>query len=188
MNRCAWAEGDALYESYHDTEWGVPVFDDALLFEFLVLEGFQAGLSWLTILRKREAFRAAFADFDIETVAAFGDADVERLLGDPGIVRNRAKIAAAVGNARAFLELASRHGSFSEWIWSFVDGRPVQNRWRSRAQVPARSAASDALARDLKRRGFKFVGTTIMYAFMQAAGMVNDHTADCFRHRALARR
>jgi len=172
--------------AYHDLEWGVPVRDDRTLFEFLILEGAQAGLSWATILKKRQGYRRAFADFEPERVARFGDADVERLLADPGIVRNRAKVTAAIGNARAFLELAARQGSFSEWIWSFVEGRPVQNAWRTMAEVPATTPLADAISRELKRRGFRFVGPTILYAHMQATGMVNDHLIGCFRHRELA--
>jgi DNA-3-methyladenine glycosylase I len=163
----------------------VPVRDDRTLFEFLLLEGAQAGLSWSTILRKREGYRSAFAGFDPERVARFGDADVDRLLADPGIVRNRAKVTAAIGNARAFLELAARPGGFSSWIWSFVDGEPVQNAWRSMAEVPAVSPVSEAISRELRRRGFRFVGPTIVYAHMQATGMVNDHLVGCYRHAEL---
>ncbi len=185
--RCAWAQGgDAQYLAYHDHEWGVPVHDDRKLFEFLILEGAQAGLSWSTILKKREGYRAAFADFDPVRVAAFGETETAALLLNPGIVRNRLKIAAAVTNARAFLEVQAEFGSFDAWIWRFVDGRPIVNAWRTQSEVPARTAESDALSKDLVRRGFKFVGSTIMYAHMQATGMVNDHTVDCFRHRALA--
>jgi DNA-3-methyladenine glycosylase I len=181
--RCAWAQGgDAQYLAYHDHEWGVPVHDDRKLFEFLILEGAQAGLSWSTILKKREGYRAAFADFDPVRVAAFGEAEQAALLANPGIVRNRLKIAAAVTNARAFLEVQSEFGSFDAYVWRFVDGRPIVNTWRSREEVPARTAESDALSKDLLKRGFKFVGTTIMYAHMQATGMVNDHTVDCFRY------
>jgi len=166
----------------------VPLHDDRRLFEFLVLEGAQAGLSWITILRKREAYRRAFAGFDPEAVAAFGRRDVTRLLGDAGIVRNRLKIEAAIGNARAFLAVRSEPGGFDAFVWSFVGGAPLQNRWRRPAEVPARTAEAEALSRDLKRRGFRFVGPTICYALMQAVGMVNDHVVDCFRHRQLARR
>lgn len=181
--RCAWAQGgDAQYLAYHDDEWGVPVHDDRRLFEFLILEGAQAGLSWSTILKKREGYRAAFADFDPVRVAAFGEAETAALLLNPGIVRNRLKIAAAVTNARAFLEVQSEFGSFDAYVWRFVDGRPIVNAWRTKSEVPARTAESDALSKDLARRGFKFVGTTIMYAHMQATGMVNDHTVDCFRY------
>ncbi len=184
--RCAWAGSDPLYQAYHDQEWGVPLHDDRLLFEFLILEGAQAGLSWITILRKREAYRRAFAGFDPATVASFDDARVASLLADPGIVRNRLKVASAVGNARAFLAVREEFGSFDAYIWRFVDGRPVRNAWRKLSDVPARTPLSDVMSRDLKRRGFSFVGSTICYAFMQAVGMVNDHTTDCFRWRELA--
>jgi len=179
--RCAWAKNDPLYVDYHDREWGVPVRDDRLLFEFLMLEGAQAGLSWLTILRKREGYRTAFAGLDPAAVARFGQTDVERLLADPGIVRNRLKIESAIHNARAFLRVQEEFGSFSEYVWRFVDGETIQNRWRSIAEVPAKTAESESLSRDLKKRGFRFVGSTICYAHMQATGMVNDHTTDCFR-------
>ncbi len=167
--------------AYHDQEWGVPVHDDTRLFEFLVLEGAQAGLSWQTVLNKREGYRDAFAGFDPGTVAHFTAADEARLRQDPGIVRNRLKIAAAVANARAFLAVQREFGSFDAYLWRFVDGAPVRNRWRTPQEIPARSPQSEALSRDLKRRGFRFVGPTICYAFMQATGMVNDHTIDCFR-------
>ena len=183
--RCAWCGTDPLYVAYHDREWGVPVHDDTRLFEMLTLEGAQAGLSWLTILRKREGYRRAFAGFDIAAVARFGDRDVERLMGDAAIVRNRLKIAAAPRNARAALEIRERHGSLAAFLWRYVDGTPRQNAWPSLAEVPVRTPESDAMARDLKRLGCSFVGSTICYAFMQAVGMVNDHTADCFRHAAL---
>ena len=183
--RCAWCGTDPLYVAYHDREWGVPVHDDTRLFEMLTLEGAQAGLSWLTILRKREGYRHAFAGFDIAAVARFGDRDVERLMGDAAIVRNRLKIAAAPRNARAALEIRERHGSLAAFLWRYVDGTPRQNAWPSLAEVPVRTPESDAMARDLKRLGCSFVGSTICYAFMQAVGMVNDHTADCFRHAAL---
>ncbi|HEV8308038.1 MAG TPA: DNA-3-methyladenine glycosylase I, partial [Methylomirabilota bacterium] len=179
--RCLWVGSDPLYVDYHDREWGVPVHDDRILFEFLILEGAQAGLSWLTILRKREQYRRAFAGFDPERVAAFGARDVRRLLGDTGIVRNRLKIESAIRNARAFLEVQREFGSFDRFQWQFVGGRPKRNRWTSVKQVPARTAESDAMSRELKRRGFTFVGSTICYAHMQAVGMVNDHTRDCFR-------
>ena len=183
--RCAWCGTDPLYVAYHDREWGVPVHDDTRLFEMLTLEGAQAGLSWLTILRKREGYRRAFAGFDIAAVARFGDRDVERLMGDAAIVRNRLKIAAAPRNARAALEIRERHGSLAAFLWRYVDGTPRQNAWPSLAEVPVRTPESDAMARDLKRLGCSFVGSTICYAFMQAVGMVNDHTVDCFRHAAL---
>jgi DNA-3-methyladenine glycosylase I len=183
--RCAWAGSDPLYCDYHDREWGAPVHDDRLLFEFLTLEGAQAGLSWITILRKREAYRAAFAGFDPEAVARFDDARTAALLAGPGIVRNRLKVASAVTNARAFLKVRDEFGSFDAYMWRFVDGRPVQNAWKEIREIPATTPASDALSRDLKKRGFRFVGSTICYAYMQAVGMVNDHTMDCFRWREL---
>jgi DNA-3-methyladenine glycosylase I len=183
--RCSWAGSDPLYQAYHDTEWGVPVHDDRCLFEFLILEGAQAGLSWITILRKRVTYRQAFAGFDPEVVARFGEQDTIRLLADAGIVRNRLKIAAAIGNARAFLKVQEEFGSFSAYQWRFVDGAPLQNAWKSLAEVPASTPVSDALSRDLKQRGFRFVGSTICYAHMQAVGMVNDHTTDCFRWNEL---
>jgi DNA-3-methyladenine glycosylase I len=183
VRRCAWVpEGDPLYVAYHDEEWGVPSHDERHLFELLVLEGAQAGLSWATILRKREGYRRAFAGFDAEKVARFGPREVERLLGDASIVRNRAKIESAIANARAVLELES----LDAYLWSFVGGAPLVNEWRSLAEIPAETAESKAMSKDLKRRGFRFVGPTICYAFMQAAGMVNDHVVDCFRHRAVS--
>jgi DNA-3-methyladenine glycosylase I len=185
--RCEWAGSDPLYVAYHDREWGVPVHDDRLLFEFLVLEGAQAGLSWLTILRKREHYRRAFAGFEPGEVAAFREAEVRTLLADAGIVRNALKIRSAIGNARAVLAVQSELGSLDRFLWQFVDGRPRANSWKSVNEVPARTAESDAMSRELKRRGFSFVGSTICYAFMQAVGMVNDHTTTCFRHRQLAR-
>jgi len=183
--RCPWsAAGDADYLRYHDTEWGVPVRDDRTHFEFLVLEGAQAGLSWSTVLRKRAGYRRAFADFDALRIARFNRRSVERLLADPGIIRNRAKIEATLDNARRFLEIQQEFGSFDAYVWRFVDGRPIVNRWARQDQVPATSAASDALSRDLKARGFRFVGSTIIYAHMQATGLVNDHLVECFRHEA----
>jgi DNA-3-methyladenine glycosylase I len=184
--RCRWAR-EPLDVEYHDREWGVPVRDDRVLFEFLLLEGAQAGLSWSTILRKRGAYRRAFAAFDPRRVALFDAGDVRRLLADEGIVRNRAKVAAAIGNAQAFLSVQAEHGSFAEYLWRFVGGRPLQNRRRSPRSVPAETPLSRALSDDLKRRGFRFVGPTICYAFMQAVGLVNDHTLDCFRHHPVAR-
>ncbi|GAW65462.1 DNA-3-methyladenine glycosylase [Geoanaerobacter pelophilus] len=181
VNRCAWAGSDPLYCAYHDLEWGVPVHDDRLLFEFLTLEGAQAGLSWITILRKREGYRRAFAGFDPEAVARFTDADLVRLAGDEAIVRNRLKIASTRDNARAFLGVREEFGSFDAYLWRFVDGIPLQPARRTLAEVPASTAVSDQLSRDLKKRGFRFVGSTICYAFMQAVGMVNDHTVECFR-------
>ena len=183
--RCAWCGSDPLYVSYHDREWGVPVHDDPRLFEFLVLEGAQAGLSWITILRKREAYRRAFSGFDPEKVARFDAKRVARLLADVGIVRNRLKIESAVKNARAFLAIRDELGSFDAYQWRFVDGRPVKNRWRKLAEIPARTPVSDAFSKDLKQRGFSFVGSTIIYAHMQAVGMVNDHVVDCFRRAEL---
>jgi DNA-3-methyladenine glycosylase I len=183
--RCVWARDDMMIR-YHDEEWGVPVHDDRVLFEFLILEGAQAGLSWETILKKRENYRAAFAGFDSAVVAGFDDAKVAALLEDPGIVRNRLKIASAVTNARAFLAVQSEFGSFDAYVWRFVDGQPRVNAWRSLSELPARTAESDALSRDFQKRGFRFVGSTICYAFMQAVGMVNDHTTECFRYAAVS--
>ncbi len=182
--RCAWAR-DELSIAYHDTEWGVPLHDESGLFEFLVLEGAQAGLSWSTILRKRANYRRAFDRFDARKVARYGAAKIAALLADEGIVRNRLKVAAAVTNAQLFLEVQKEFGSFDAYIWRFVGGRPLQNRWRASETVPALTAESDAMSRDLARRGFKFVGSTICYAFMQATGMVNDHAVTCFRHAEL---
>jgi len=183
--RCAWAGSDALYQKYHDTEWGVPMHDDQRLFEFLILEGAQAGLSWITILRKRENYRAAFDNFDAARIAHYGANKIESLLQDAGIVRNRLKLEAAVVNAQKFLEVQETCGSFDAFLWQFVEGKTRQNAWRSLADVPASTPASDAMSRELKRRGFKFVGTTICYALMQATGMVNDHTVNCFRYKEL---
>lgn len=186
--RCAWAEGDPHLQRYHDEEWGVPLHDDGRLFEMLILEGFQAGLSWLTVLRKRGAFRRAFAGFDPERVAAFGAADVARLENDAGIIRNRAKIRAAVRNAEAFRRVRDEHGSFDTYVWRFVGGVPLMHHPATEADIPATSPESHALSRELKRRGFAFVGPTVIYAFMQATGMVMDHTRACFRHDELASR
>ena len=180
--RCAWCGNDPLYTAYHDKEWGVPVRDDRTLFEFLTLEGAQAGLSWITILRKREAYREAFADFNAEKVARYDSRRVERLLKNPGIVRNRLKVESAVKNARAFLEVQEEFGSFSRYQWGFVGGKPIVNSRKSLSEIPARTEVSDAFSKDLKRRGFSFVGSTIIYAHMQAVGMVNDHIVSCFRH------
>lgn len=185
MNRCGWAGSDPIYYDYHDNEWGVPVHDDRLIFEFLVLEGAQAGLSWITILKKRDNFRQAFDQFDPEKVACYDDEKVASLLSNPGIIRNRLKIQAAIGNARAFLTVQTEFGSFDRYIWGFVDGHPRQNSWTSMNEIPARTPESDALSKDLIRRGFKFVGSTICYAHMQATGMVNDHVVDCFRYEQL---
>jgi DNA-3-methyladenine glycosylase I len=186
IKRCDWVLSDPLYVRYHDDEWGVPVTDDKTLFEFLLLEGAQAGLSWLTILRKRENYRRAFADFDPRKVARFDAEKIERLLKDPGIVRNRAKLASAVKNARAFLAVQEEFGSFAAYQWRFVDGRPVQNRFSNLKEVPPRSEISDAFSKDLRARGFSFVGSTIMYAHMQAVGMVNDHLMTCHRYKPVA--
>lgn len=186
MKRCEWAR-DELMHSYHDHEWGTPVHDDRTLFEFLVLEGAQAGLSWATILKKRPAYRKAFAGFDPAKVARFTAKDEARLLKDEGIVRNRLKIAAAVINAKAFLTVQREFGSFDAYIWRFVDGAPIVNAWKSPKEIPVTTSVSDALSKDLKRRGFKFVGSTICYALMQAIGMVNDHTVDCFRWKEVRR-
>src|SRR5271168_1298988 len=186
MNRCGWAKDD-LAIRYHDEEWGVPVHDDRRWFEFITLEGAQAGLSWDTILRKREAYRSAFKGFEPARVAKFGDRDVTRLLADAGIVRNRLKISSAVGNAKAFLAVQKEFGSFDQYIWRFVGGRPRINKWRAMNQVPARTDESDAMSKELIGRGFKFVGSTICYAMMQATGMVNDHIVDCERYKVVAR-
>jgi DNA-3-methyladenine glycosylase I len=189
MTRCQWApETDPLYLAYHDEEWGVPSHDDRHLFELLVLEGAQAGLSWSTILKKREGYRKAFAGFDADKVARFGPADVERLVQDAGIVRNRAKIEAAIANARATLAVREELGSLDAYLWGLVEGAPIMNRWRTLREIPAETAGSKAMSKDLKRRGFRFVGPTICYAFMQAAGLVNDHVVDCFRYGEVASR
>lgn len=187
MNRCAWATSDPLYLAYHDREWGVPVHDDEKLFAMLLLEGVQAGLSWLTVLRKRNNYRRAYDGFDPEKIAAWDDAKIETLLQDTGIIRNRLKVEAARTNARCFLRVREEFGSFDSFIWSFTGGTTLQNSWPDIAQVPATSTESEAMSRELKKRGFKFVGATTCYAFMQAVGMVNDHTTDCFRHRKLRR-
>jgi DNA-3-methyladenine glycosylase I len=183
--RCAWLTDDPEYIAYHDTEWGVPEHDDQRLFEFLVLEGAQAGLSWLTILKKRPHYRRAFEAFDPVRVARFDEARIAALMQDPGVIRNRLKLQAAVTNARAFLEVQAACGSFDRYLWDFVDGRPRQNCWPSLAEVPTATPVSEALSHDLRRRGFKFVGPVICYALMQAVGMVNDHTVDCFRHAVI---
>ena len=184
--RCEWCGQDPLYIAYHDREWGLPAHDDRRLFEMLVLEGAQAGLNWLTILRKREHYRLAFDHFDPEKIAAYGAADVRRLMSDARIVRNRLKIEAAIQNARAFLDILEDYGSFCRFIWRHVDFRPIQNRWRKISDIPATTAESERMSRDLKKRGFKFVGATICYAYMQSVGMVNDHVVDCFRHPIIA--
>jgi len=181
LKRCSWCGTDPLYVKYHDEEWGRPVRDDKVLFEFLILEGAQAGLSWITILRRREGYRKAFADFEVDQVAAFTEADVERLMNDTGIIRNRLKINAAISNARLFIALQQEFGSFADYLWGYVpDGKPIVNRVLGPGDVPARSEISDAISKDMKKRGFKFFGTTICYAHMQATGMVNDHHADCY--------
>ncbi|MCX8508852.1 MAG: DNA-3-methyladenine glycosylase I [Rhodobacteraceae bacterium] len=183
--RCSWCGQDPLYVAYHDQEWGVPERDARALWEKLILDGFQAGLSWITILKKREAFRTAFAGFEPATIARWGEAEVQRLLADPGIVRSRAKIEATIGNARAFLAIEEKQG-FDHWLWRYVDGQPLQNNFRSMAEVPAETPLSQQLSKDLKKAGFRFAGPTITYAFMQAVGMVNDHTLLCHRHAELA--
>jgi len=186
LQRCPWAESNDGLAAYHDREWGVPVHDDRKWFEFLILEGAQAGLSWDTILRKRDNYRAAFAGFDPAKVARFGSKEIACLLANPGIVRNRLKIEATIGNARAFLAVQEEFGSFDRYVWRFVGGEPRQNRWKNVKQVPASTAQSDAMSQDLKKRAFRFVGGTICYAFMQATGMVNDHLIGCFRSRDLS--
>jgi DNA-3-methyladenine glycosylase I len=185
MTRCEWCGKDPLYVGYHDEVWGVPVHDDTLLFEFLILEGAQAGLSWLTILKKRENYRRAFQEFDCDRIANYTETDVSRLLADSGIVRNRLKIESAIKNARGVLEIREQHGSLDSYLWGYVDGTPKQNTWKSMAELPAKTELSEAMSKDLKKRGFNFVGPTICYAFMQAIGMVNDHTTDCYRHQEI---
>jgi len=180
--RCTWCGDNPLYVSYHDEEWGVPVYDDRVLFEFLILEGAQAGLSWLTVLKKRAAYRKVYDGFDVRKVANYNDAKIAALLEDAGIIRNRLKIRSSVQNARAFIDVQREFGSFANYQWAFVDGRPLQNKFKSHGALPAKTALSDALSKDLKKRGFSFVGSTIVYAHMQAVGMVNDHTTDCFRY------
>ena len=182
--RCHWAADGELMQAYHDTEWGVPLHDDRALFEFLCLEGAQAGLSWRTVLHKRDNYRHAFHDFEIARVAAMKDRELEKLLLDPGLIRNRLKVTATRDNAKIALEVIDEHGSLDAYLWSFVDGKRVLNRWRSKGEVPASTPVSDRMSKALKKRGFRFVGTTICYAFMQATGMVNDHLVECFRHKA----
>lgn len=186
VTRCSWCGDDPLYVAYHDEEWGVPVFDDRALFEFLVLEGAQAGLSWSTILKKRDGYRAAFDGFDPQVVARYDEQKSAELLADAGIVRNRLKVASAVSNAQAFLAVQEEHGSFSDYIWGFVDGTPIQNQWRTLADIPATTPLAETISKDLKKRGFRFVGPTIVYAHMQATGMVNDHVVSCYRYPQLA--
>ena len=180
--RCTWCSNDPLYAAYHDDEWGVPLYDDSTLFQFLLLESAQAGLAWITVLRKREGYRQAFDNFDAQKIARYSDKKLEKLLQNPQIIRNRLKVFGARQNAQAFLRIQEDRGSFSSYIWDFVDGKPVQNSWPSSACVPVNSPISDRLSKDMKKRGFTFVGSTILYATMQATGMVNDHTTDCFRH------
>jgi len=181
-HRCDWCVGDPLYEAYHDQEWGVPVYDDQTIFEFLILETFQAGLSWITILRKRENFREALDDFDYKKIARYSEDKLEALLQNPGIIRNKLKVKATVSNAQAFIKIQEEFGSFSKYIWSFVNHKPIQNSVKIYKEAPATTAISDALSKDLKKRGFKFTGSTVVYAHMQATGMVNDHEVDCFRY------
>ena len=185
--RCEWAGEDPLYIAYHDEEWGIPVHDDQRLFEFLILEGAQAGLSWITILRKRENYREAFDQFDPQKVARYGEAEIERLLQNPGIIRNRLKVHSAVQNARAYLKVQEEFGSFDQFIWQFVDHQPITNRWETMSDLPASTPLSEKISKDLKQRGFNFVGPTIVYAHMQATGMVNDHTINCFRYEEIKR-
>ncbi|SFN42462.1 DNA-3-methyladenine glycosylase I [Bizionia echini] len=182
-HKCAWCVGDDLYEAYHDEEWGVPVYDDDTFFEFLVFETFQAGLSWITILRKRENFKKAFDDFDYKKIANYKQSKIDSLLQDPGIVRNKLKVNGTVTNAKLFMDIQKEFGSFSNYIWKFVDGKPITNKVVNYKEAPATTAISDAISKDLKKRGFKFVGSTVMYAFMQATGLVNDHEVACFRHK-----
>lgn len=181
-HRCGWCVGDTLYETYHDEEWGVPVYDDETIFEFLVLETFQAGLSWITILRKRENFREAFDNFNYQKIAKYGDGKFNELINNPGIIRNKLKIKATISNAQAFMDIQKEFGSFSKYIWQFVEGKPIINSWKNYKDAPATTPVSDELGKDMKKRGFKFVGSTVIYAHMQATGMVNDHEVDCFRY------
>ncbi|WP_067036556.1 DNA-3-methyladenine glycosylase I [Allomuricauda sp. CP2A] len=181
-HRCGWCVGDPLYEAYHDLEWGVPIKDDDTLFEFLILETFQAGLSWITVLRKRENFREAFDRFDYKKIAGYDQDKIDGLLQNPGIIRNKLKVNATVSNAKAFMDIQKEFGSFSDYIWGFVDGSPIKNSWENYKHAPATSEVSDAISKDLKKRGFKFVGSTVIYAHMQATGMVNDHEIHCFRY------
>jgi DNA-3-methyladenine glycosylase I len=185
LKRCGWCGDAPLYVAYHDQEWGVPVRDDTTIFEFLILEGAQAGLSWWTILKMRDGYRRAFDGFDPEVVARYDGIKVQMLLADPGIVRNQLKVASAITNAQAFIEVRAEWGSFSDYIWSFVDGQPIHNQWRTLAEIPASTQLSEKISKDLKKRGFQFVGPTIVYSHMQATGMVNDHLVDCFRHQEI---
>ena len=181
-HRCNWCVGDSLYEAYHDEEWGTPVYDDATLFEFLILETFQAGLSWITVLRKRENFRKALDNFNYKKIANYNQAKMDSLLQDAGIIRNKLKVRATITNAQAFMKIQEEFGSFSKYIWGFVDGKPIKNSWKTLSDVPATTKISDVLSKDLKKRGFKFVGSTVIYAHMQATGMVNDHIVSCFKY------
>ncbi|MBT6042468.1 MAG: DNA-3-methyladenine glycosylase I [Gammaproteobacteria bacterium] len=185
LSRCAWAGDDPLYQKYHDKEWGVPLHSDKKLFEFLILEGMQAGLSWITILKKRQAFREAFDGFDFNKVAKYQDRKIEQLLDNPGIIRNKLKVNAAVTNAQAFIRIRKEFGTFNKYIWQFVDHQPLQNSWKNLQEMPAKTPLAETITRDLKKRGFSFVGPTIVYSHMQATGMVNDHTRDCFRHQEI---
>ncbi len=182
MNKCTWATKHKLEEEYHDTEWGVPIYDDRLLFEYLILEGAQAGLSWTTVLVKREHYRKVFDNFDAEKIIKYDQKKIDELLNDVGIIRNKLKINSVVTNAKLFLDIQKEFGSFSKFIWSFVDGKPIQNKWKSSEDIPTKTEVSDSMSKALKKKGFKFIGSTICYAFMQAVGMVNDHTIDCFRY------
>ena len=185
QNRCSWVTDSKLYQDYHDFEWGIPVYDDKTLFEFLILETFQAGVSWITILNKRENFRKAFDDFNYHKIANYKEIKFNELMQNPGIIRNKLKIKSAITNAQLFIEIQQEFGSFSKFIWSYVNGKPIINQFQNKDEVPATSGISDMISRDLKKRGFKFTGSTIMYAYMQAVGMVNDHTADCFKYKIL---
>lgn len=184
-NRCTWCGKDPIYVAYHDNEWGVPLHNDRLLFEFLILEGAQAGLSWITILKKRESYRKAFHNFDYERIAEYTESDVTRLITDSGIVRNRLKINSAIKNARATIKICEQYGSLDSYFWRYVDGAPIQNEWKTIEEMPAKTKLSDIMSKDLKKQGFKFVGPTICYAFMQAVGMMNDHTTNCFRYKEI---
>ena len=186
QKRCPWCEGDVLYEKYHDQEWGVPIIDDLKLFEFLTLETFQAGLSWITVLQKREHFRVAFDQFDYEKVALYGDEEIKALIENEGIIRNKQKIKAAVNNAQRFIAMRQKHGTFSRYIWDFVGGKPLQNSFKTLEEIPAKTTLSDTISKDLKQNGFQFVGPTVIYAHMQATGMVNDHLVGCFRYQELS--
>ena len=186
IKRCAWCEGDALYKLYHDQEWGLPIFDDLKLFEFLTLETFQAGLSWITILQKRENFKEAFNQFDFEKIANFGEDKINTLLGNEGIIRNKQKIVAAINNAQRFITIREKYGTFSQYIWNFVEGKPIQNSFKTLEEIPAKTQLSEKISKDLKQNRFQFVGPTVIYAHMQATGIVNDHLVDCFRYKELA--